>query len=99
MRYSAKLILTYTFILLLSFSLSKVAFAFPSTSTNYKLEGEFGNFGGAKTSTNYRLTDTGGGFAPGIGTSGNYRSCSGFQCVIAEIPKITFALSTNVINL
>lgn len=99
MRYPAKLILTYTFILLLSFSLTKVAFAFPSTSTNYRLEGEFGNFGGAKSSANYRLTDTGGGFAPGITTSGNYRNCSGFQCVIAEVPKITVTLSSNAINL
>ncbi len=99
MRYPAKLILTYILTLLLSFSLAKVAFAFPSTSTNYKLEGEFGNFGGAKTSTNYRLTDTGGGFAPGIGTSSNYRNCSGFQCLIAQVPSITASLSTNAINL
>ncbi len=95
-----KLILIYFSILLLSLSLNFApVFAFPSTSTNYKLEGEFGDFGGAKSSANYRLTDTGGGFAPGIGTSSNYRNCSGFQCVIAEVPKITFSLSTNVINL
>lgn len=95
-----KLILIYFSIFLLSLSLNlDFVFAFPSSSANYKLEGEFGNFGGAKSSANYRLTDTGGGFAPGITTSGNYRNCSGFQCVIAEVPKITFSLSTNAINL
>ncbi len=78
---------------------ARLAWGFGSSSDNYKLEGEFGIFGGAKTSDNYRLTDTGGGFAVTFGDSTNYRSCSGFQCVIAEVPKITVSLSTNSINL
>ncbi len=92
-------ILIYLTLFLLSFSFAGLAYAFPSSSTNYKLEGEFGDFGGAKNSASYNLTDTGGGFAPGIGNSTNYRACSGFQCVIADIPKITVTLSSNVINL
>lgn len=99
MKFPAKYILTYLGFLLSFLSLTSVVEAFPSTSTNYKLEGEFGIFGGAKTSANYRLTDTGGGFAPGFGDSTNYRSCSGFQCVIAEVPRITVTLSSNSINL
>ena len=73
--------------------------AFKSTSTNYKLEGEFGIFGGAKSSTNYKLTDTGGGFAPGRTTSTNYTTGSGFQYVLAEIPQITFTISESSVNL
>lgn len=93
------IILIYLTLFLLSFSFTGLAHAFSSSSTNYKLEGEFGNFGGAKSSTNYKITDTGGGFAPGLGNSSNYRSCSGFQCVIAEVPSITVTLSSNSINL
>jgi hypothetical protein len=99
MKHPAKLILTYILLLILSLSLTRDIFAFPSSSLNYNLEGEFGTFGEAKTSANYRLTDTGGGFAPGIGESTNYRNCSGFQCVIAEVPRITATLSTNSLNL
>lgn len=99
MRFPAKKILSFVLTLIWFLSLTTLVKAFPTSSTNYKLEGEFGIFGGAKTSTNYRLTDTGGGFAPGIGTSTNYRNCSGFQCVIAEVPKITVTLSANSINL
>ena len=99
MKSSAKYFLTYLFILTCFLSFTSVAEAFPSISGSYKLEGEFGIFGGAKTSDNYRLTDTGGGFAPGFGTSSNYRSCSGFQCTIAQVPQITVTLSSNSINL
>jgi len=99
MKHSAKLILTYLFLSLLSFSLAKSALAFPSSSTNYRLEGEFGNFGGAKTSSNYRLTDTGGGLAPGASDSISYKNCSGFQCVLAQLPSITFELFSNQVNL
>lgn len=99
MRFPAKFILIYICLAISFLSLTSVVEAFPSTSDNYKLEGEFGIFGGAKTSDNYRLTDTGGGFAPGFGDSTNYRSCSGFQCVIAQVPSITVALSSNSINL
>lgn len=99
MHFPAKHIPVYLGLLFCFLSLTSMVEAFPSSSTNYKLEGEFGIFGGAKTSTNYRLTDTGGGFAPGFGTSTNYRNCSGFQCVIAQVPTITFSLSTNSINL
>lgn len=94
-----KLILIYLTILLLSFSYTGLVYAFPSSSTNFKLEAEFGVFGGEKNSTNFRLTDTGGGFAPGFGDSTNYRNCSGFQCTLAQVPSITFTLSTNSINL
>src|SRR3989337_2326239 len=73
--------------------------AFSSSSTNYKLEGEFGIFGGAKSSTNYALTDTGGGFAVGFGSSANYGTGSGFQYVLAEIREIVFTVSTNQVGL
>ena len=99
MKRSAKYFLTNLLLLICFLSLTSIVEAFPSSSGSYKLEGEFGIFGGAKTSDNYRLTDTGGGFAPGFGTSNNYRSCSGFQCVIAEVPTITVTLSSNSINL
>ena len=73
--------------------------AFGSSSTNYKLEGEFGIFGGAKSSANYNLTDTGGGFAIGFGSSANYGTGSGFQYVLAEIREIVFTVSTNQVDL
>ena len=95
----SRTILIYPTIFLLSFSFAGIAYAFTSTSTNYKLEGEFGNFGGAKSSTNYTLTDTGSGFAPGFNTSSKYVNCSGFQCTLAQVPAITFTLSTNSVNL
>lgn len=99
MKFPAKKFLVYLTIVINFLALSSSALAFPSSSTNYKLEGEFGIFGGAKTSTNYRLTDTGGGFAPGFGNSSNYRNCSGFQCVIAQVPSITVTLSDTTMNL
>ena len=73
--------------------------AFSSSSDNYKLEGEFGMFGGAKSSDNYALTDTGGGFAPGYSSGGSYGSGSGFQYVLAEVPQITFSISGNSVSL
>ncbi|OGY22567.1 MAG: hypothetical protein A2113_04235 [Candidatus Woykebacteria bacterium GWA1_44_8] len=73
--------------------------AFSSSSTNYKLEGEFGIFGGAKSSTNYALTDTGGGFAVGFGSSANYGTGSGFQYVLAEVPELVFTISSTSVNL
>lgn len=73
--------------------------AFASSSTNYKLDGDFGNFGGAKSSTNYKLTDTGGGFAVGFGSSANYGTGGGFQYVIAEVRELVFTISSNTINL
>lgn len=94
-----RFILIYLSIILLSFTFSSPLLSFSSSSTNYKLEAEFGNFGGSKDSANYNLTDTGGGFAPGIGVSTNYRNCSGFQCVIAQVPTLTVTLSTNNLNL
>ena len=75
------------------------AWGFGSSSTNYKLEGEFGNFGGSKGSTNYNLTDTGGGFAIGFGSSANFGSGSGFQYVLAEVQEIVFTISTNSVSL
>lgn len=94
-----RLILIYLTTLLLSFVYTDLIYAFPSSSTNYKLDAEFGVFGGEKNSTNFRLTDTGGGFAPGFGDSTNFRNCSGFQCVIAQVPSITVSLSSNAVNL
>src|SRR3990167_10665960 len=73
--------------------------AFSSSSDNFKLEGEFGIFGGAKSSTNYNLTDTGGGFAVGFGSSTSYGTGSGFQYVLAEIREIVFTISTTTVNL
>src|SRR3989344_5630991 len=99
MKFTVKYFLTNLLLLICFLSLTSIVEAFPSSSGSYKLEGEFGIFGGAKTSDNYRLTDTGGGFAPGIGTSTNYRNCSGFQCVIAQVPQVTVTLSSNAINL
>jgi hypothetical protein len=99
MKNPARFLLIYLLTSAFLFLSSAAALAFPSSSTNYNLEGEFGIFGGAKSSTNYLLTDTGGGFAPGFGDSTNYRACSGFQCVGAQVPSITFTLSTNSVNL
>ncbi len=76
-----------------------LAYAFPSASTNYKIDSELGVFGGEKNSTNYRLTDTGGGFAVGFSNSTNYLSCSGFQCTLSQVPTITVSLSATSINL
>ena len=89
-----KLLLLFISLILVSsiFYLASNAHAFGSSSTNYKLEGEFGIFGGAKSSTNYNLTDTGGGFAVGFGSSANYGSGSGFQYVLAEIREIVFII-------
>lgn len=99
MKNPARRILIYFLILLSFFSLNTVVEAFPSSSTNYQLEGEFGIFGGTKTSDNYSLSDTGGGFAVGFGTSTNYRNCSGFQCLVSEIASITVSLGANSVNL
>lgn len=73
--------------------------AFSSSSSSYKLEAEFGSFGGAKSSASYKLTDTGGGFAVGFGSSANYGTGSGFQYVIAEVREIVFTISSNSIIL
>jgi hypothetical protein len=73
--------------------------AFSSSSDNFKLEGEFGIFGGAKSSANYALTDTGGGFAVGFGSSANYGTGSGFQYVLAEVPELIFEIETTSVNL
>jgi len=73
--------------------------AFSSNSETYKLEGEFGMFGGAKSSETYKMTDTGGGFAVGFGSSANYGTGSGFQYVIAEVREIIFTISSNSVDL
>jgi hypothetical protein len=73
--------------------------AFSSSSDNYKLEGDFGIFGGAKSSTNYKITDTGGGFAIGFGSSANYGTGSGFQYVLAEVPELVFQISSTTVDL
>ena len=74
-------------------------YGFSSSSDNFKLEGEFGIFGGAKSSTNYKITDTGGGFAIGFGSSANYGSGSGFQYVLAEVPELIFTISSTSVDL
>jgi len=81
--------------------LTSKAHAFSSSSDKYKLEGEFGIFGGAKSSAtgNYKITDTGGGFAIGFGSSANYGSGSGFQYVLAEVPELVFTISSTTVNL
>jgi hypothetical protein len=99
MAKSFRFILIYLVIISLSFSFNSLAYAFPSSSTNYKLDAELGVFGGEKSSTNYRLTDTGGGFAPGFSNSTNYLACSGFQCQLSKVPTITFSLSSTAVNL
>lgn len=99
MKLLSKLILIYLPVFLLSLSFTGMVEAFTSSSTNYNINGEFGNFGGAKSSTNYKVTDTGGGFAPGYSTSTSYSNCSGFQCTLAQVPSITFSLSTTSLNL
>jgi hypothetical protein len=87
------------FILIFSLANSDVL-GFPSSSTNFKLEGEFNIFGGSKSSANFKLTDTGAGtIGFGPGSSSNYRGCSGFQCVLQKPPSITFSISSNSINL
>ena len=74
-------------------------YAHSSSSTNYKLDSEFGNFGGSKSSASFNLTDTGGGFAIGFGSSANYGTGSGFQYLLAEIREIVFIISSNSVNL
>ncbi len=96
---SARVIVTYIVTLLFLISSTTVAYAFVSSSTNFSINGEFGDFGGQKNSTNYILTDTGGGFAPGFSNSSNFTSCSGFQCVLAKVPSITFTLSSTTASL
>jgi hypothetical protein len=81
------------------FLIPSSVWAFGSSSASYKLEAEFGSFGGAKSSASYNLTDTGGGFAVGFGSSANYGTGSGFQYVIAEVREIVFTISSNTINL
>jgi len=73
--------------------------AFGSSSASYKLEGEFGIFGGAKSSASYKLTDTGGGFAVGFGSSANYGTGSGFQYVLAEVREIIYTISKTSVDL
>lgn len=99
MRKLSRTILTYFTLFLLSVFFSAWVYAFPSSSASYKLDGEFGDFGGQKNSASYTLTDTGGGFVPGLSNSTNYLSCSGFQCQLSQVPAITFSLSTNTVNL
>lgn len=91
--------LPYFIIGLIILAIPTSVWAFASSSTNYKLEGEFGNFGGAKSSASYKLTDTGGGFAVGFGSSANYGTGSGFQYVIAEVRELVFTISSNSISL
>src|SRR3990172_11144208 len=101
MRNYLLIVSTFILLLLVSYILdlrSKV-YAFGSSSTNFKLEGEFGIFGGAKSSANFNLTDTGGGFAIGFGSSANYGTGSGFQYLLAEIREIVFIISSNSVNL
>ena len=92
-------VLPFFVVILIILFIPSSVWAFASSSTNYNLEAEFGNFGGAKSSTNYNLTDTGGGFAIGFGSSANYGTGSGFQYVIAEVREIVFIISSNTINL
>ena len=100
MRQILLLFISFSLILVSSvFYLASNAHAFGSSSTNFKLEGEFGIFGGAKSSANYSLTDTGGGFAVGFGSSANYGTGSGFQYLLAEIREIVFTVSTNSVAL
>ncbi len=99
LKFPAKHILVAVSLLISFLSYTSIVEAFASNSSTYKLEGEFGIFGEAKSSTNYRVTDTGGGLAPGISVSTNYRNCSGFQCTIAQVPTITASLSATSINL
>jgi len=84
--------------ILLLYSVTSIH-AFGSSSASYKLEGEFGIFGGAKSSASYKLTDTGGGFAVGFGSSANYGTGSGFQYVLAEVREIIFTISSTTVNL
>lgn len=99
MQKLSRTILIYLTLFLLSISFSGLVYAFPSSSSNYNLDAEFGVFGGEKSSANYTLTDTGGGFAVGFSNSTNYLSCSGFQCQLAKVPAITFSLSSTAVNL
>lgn len=99
MKFSAKFSLFLMLMIAFTISYSGLANAFTSNSTNYSVNGEFGNFGGAKSSTNYSVTDTGGGFARGFNNSANFANCSGFQCTLAQVPSITFSFSTTTVNL
>lgn len=96
MKITLPRIIFALFLLLISTS---SVLAFGSSSASYKLEGEFGIFGGAKSSASYSLTDTGGGFAVGFGSSANYGTGSGFQYVLAEVREIIFTISSNTVTL
>ena len=92
-------VLPFLIIGLITLLIPSSVWAFASSSSNYKLDGDFGSFGGAKSSSNYKLTDTGGGFAVGFGSSANYGTGSGFQYLIAEVREIVFTISSNSVNL
>ncbi len=94
-KTSPKLIVAF----IILFSSVTSVLAFGSSSTSYKLEGEFGIFDGAKSSASYKLTDTSGGFAIGFGSSKNYGSGSVFQYVLAEIREIVFTIPSNSVDL
>ena len=73
--------------------------AYFSESTNFQLDGEFGEFGGSKSSASFNLTDTGGGLAIGFGSSANYGTGSGFQYLLAEVREIVFVISASSVDL
>lgn len=99
MKLFIRVFLTISIFTSLMLPLASLVEAFNSSSTTYRLEGEFGIFGGAKSSTTYNLTDTGGGFAITFGNSASYNSCSGFQCVLAKTPSISFTISGGNVSL
>jgi hypothetical protein len=69
---------------------------FAMTSTNYLINWDSVNVGGAdtSTSTNYLLRDTIGEHATGISTSTNYRISAGYRVAGAAEPYLAFHIGT-----
>lgn len=67
-------------------------YAFKATSTSYKLEGEFTNFGGSSSSSSFRVTNSSSNYA-GFSYSAGLESCTGFQCVGAKVPTISMTIN------
>jgi len=76
-----------------AFFVSPIASADYMTSTNYKVQSDSLNIGGARsTSTGYITEDTFGELATGEGLSStNYKSCVGYQC-LGGAPTLTFSI-------
>jgi len=76
-----------------AFFISPIASADYMTSTNYRVQSDSLNIGGARsTSSNYIVEDTFGELATGEGlTSASYGACVGYQC-FSGMPSLTLSI-------